>query len=56
GLRHNHAIIAKKCTSTLVTYGHLYPNSLREVANNLTGSIQTNFSKIKPTPIYDDKK
>ncbi|MGI8169109.1 site-specific integrase [Enterococcus lactis] len=32
------------------SYGHLYPNSLREIANDLTGSIQTNFSKSNLTP------
>lgn len=36
--------------TTLGTYGHLYPNSLREIANDLTGSIQTNFSKSNLTP------
>lgn len=42
--------------TTLGTYGHLYLNSLREITNDPTDYIQTNFSKIKPTPIYDNKK
>ena len=41
--------------TTLGTYGHLYLNSLREITNDPTDYIQTNFSKIKPTPIYDNK-
>ncbi|MEY8446171.1 hypothetical protein AALA44_08420 [Enterococcus ratti] len=31
--------------ATLGTYGHLYPNSLREIVNDLTGFIQTKFSR-----------
>ncbi|EOI6039243.1 TPA: hypothetical protein IWP35_002432 [Enterococcus faecium] len=42
--------------TTLGTYSHLYLNSLREITNDPTDYIQTNFSKIKPTPIYDNKK
>lgn len=66
GLRHSHAslLISQQkdalrikerlghadVQTTLGTYGHLYPNSLREIANDLTGSIQTNFSQSNLTP------
>lgn len=41
--------------TTSGTYGHLYPNSLREIANDLMGSIQTNFSKSNLTPEIKNK-
>jgi integrase len=66
GLRHSHAalLISQKkdalrimerlghadVQTTLGTYGHLYPNSLREIANDLTGSVKVDFSKVNIAP------